>query len=73
MPKTTKRKKSKNITSTIRWINASKELPAFQIPVLIVVGHRVTIGFIDWGLWCESDDILCRGAVTHWAHLPDAP
>jgi len=62
-------------TETIQWIPVEKSLPDDESTVLICVGkdREIWFGFLDAGIWVNSDASYVIGRVTHWALPPEGP
>lgn len=64
------------MTSTVKWIEASKELPDSDIEVLVVVSDEsnkgeVWIGYHDGDRWRAASGGVV--GVAYWAEIPAAP
>lgn len=64
------------MTSKVKWIDASKELPDSDIVSLIVVSDKTNEGEVWMGYWDGERWRSVSGGVvgvSHWADLPEGP
>lgn len=58
----------------LEWISTDVENPDDDSTVLLALEtEEVVAGFLNTGVWRDTNAERIRGEVTHWADMPEAP